>query len=343
MSRVDIDELNPETRARVLAQISGTESDTAALATVEPPALRPRIKNPRSEDGQSTRRESEREFCYIPFAELLPHPLNKRLYGSEEVDPKLLASIQQHGILEPLLIARLSFDGANYANYIVSGHRRWTAAMWVVAETNEKKPVIPVRWLNLNGLRGSTELLEIDHLQVERLIIESNRQRAKTPEQLAREFTELKRIESELAKRRQGTRTDIVANLPPSSTGKARDKAAAAVGLSGRTAQKLEKVVRAADAGDAGARAELNALNSGESKSIDAAYKAVVAPKPPRNPELIAAIQAHEKAARDLQSLLKTKGIDAEVNRSKSDGKFHVIWRDVTAEQVRKFAEAFKI
>jgi hypothetical protein len=47
-------------------------------------------------------------------------------------------------------------------------------------------------------------------------------------------------LEPHFAKRRketQGTRTDIVANLPQSSMGKARDDAAAVVGVSGRTVQ----------------------------------------------------------------------------------------------------------
>jgi hypothetical protein len=37
-------------------------------------------------------------------------------------------------------------------------------------------------------------------------------------------------IKGELAKKRQGSRTDIVANLPPSSMGQARDKAEPGLG-----------------------------------------------------------------------------------------------------------------
>jgi hypothetical protein len=65
-------------------------------------------------------------------------------------------------------------------------------------------------------------------------------------------------------------------------------------------------------------------------------------PEPPKSPEFIAARQAHEKAAGELKSLLKTNGIDADVTRSKTDGKFHVVWHDVTTEQVHEFAGRFK-
>lgn len=59
--------------------------------------------------------------------------------------------------------------------------------------------------------------------------VEAKDQRTRTKEQMAREFTRLKEIEAERAKRRQGTRTDlnIVENLPPGEPeGKARDIAA---------------------------------------------------------------------------------------------------------------------
>lgn len=65
-------------------------------------------------------------------------------------------------------------------------------------------------------------------------------------------------------------------------------------------------------------------------------------PKPANNPEVIAAVQAHEAAAQDLRNLVKESGIDADVSRSTTNEKFHVIWHDVTAEQIQKFAEAFK-
>lgn len=57
---------------------------------------------------------------------------------------------------------------------------------------------------------------------------------------------ELKPAFEKLARARQGHRSDIVANLPQSDKGKARDQAAAAVGVSGRTVQDAELIKHAA-------------------------------------------------------------------------------------------------
>jgi hypothetical protein len=219
--------------------------------------------------GSSTRNESDRvnKIERLGPTDLKVHPLNARLYGetdwSQEDDKELLASIGTHGILEPIVYARLSFDGESYANYIVSGHRRFAAA------TKQGQKTFPVRcWGIETGLRSN------DLLRVEGYLIESNRQRVKTPEQKTREFTELKRIESALAKERQ---KQGKANLPEGSKGQARDKAAAKVGMKPRTAEKLEKVVKAADEGNPVARAALDEVNAGK-KSVSAAAQAVATP-----------------------------------------------------------------
>lgn len=333
MTPVTLAELDPKTRALALQQIGETEG-TTALATVEPRPL-PRHdgqsvspSNPEGWSASVTVQGLRWRLCQLD--ELTEHPLNKKIYGDQPPSQELIDSIRNMGVLSPIII--------NADRQILSGTQRWKA-LKILADEGVADILsaygggscvyaICAKQSNGKGLAG------------ERLLIEANRQRVKTPEQKAREFTELKRIESELAKQREKQGR---AKLPhPETAGKARDKAAAAVNLSGRTAEKLEKVVAAADAGDAVARTELNALNSGESRSVDAAYKAVVAPKPPKNLELVAKIQAHEKATTDLKILLKKNGIDADVSRSKADGKFHVIWHDVTAEQIQKFAETFK-
>src|SRR5205823_4642801 len=114
--------------------------------------------------------------------------------------------------------------------------------------------------------------------------------------------------------------------LPEQVKGQARDKAADAVGMSGRTAEKLEAVVDAADSGDMKAQATLAAVNAGD-LSVSRAYKTVVAPK---NPEKI---DEGKAAARELSKLFK----NGEVTRSKR-GLFHVLIRDLDAEQVKKLA-----
>ena len=65
----------------------------------------------------------------------------------------------------------------------------------------------------------------------------------------------LEELEKPEAKKRQGTRTDISKHrgkLPQGSIGKTRDKAAEAVGMSGRTFEKAAEVVEAAKTGSAG-------------------------------------------------------------------------------------------
>lgn len=57
----------------------------------------------------------------------------------------------------------------------------------------------------------------------------------------------LMRIEKEKARERQGTRTDIVQNFAEGDTGKARDKTAAAFGVSGETMRKEMQIVENRD------------------------------------------------------------------------------------------------
>jgi ParB-like chromosome segregation protein Spo0J len=185
------------------------------------------------------------------------HPLNIKLYGRATADQGLLDSVKRHGVLTPVIVDQQS--------RILSGTRRWFSAKQV-GRSN-----IPVM-----VFRG-------EEIPCELFLIESNRQRVKTPEQKAREFTELKRIEAALAREREKTRKSTKANLPESScpTGKqgkqpqARDTAAKAVGMKPRTAEKIEAVIHKADAGDPKARAALDAVNAG-TKSIHAAHTEVV-------------------------------------------------------------------
>lgn len=201
---------------------------------------------------------------------LKPHPLSERLYGKLEPlsDPfiQLRDSIRQHGILEPLVVTR--------DNVIISGHSRHQIAL--VLNLYEV-PVVRVK--------------PADELALEEMLIHSNRQREKTAEQKAREVRELKRIESERAKVRQGERTDlknIVENVPECSKGDARDIAAAAVGWSGRTADKAVAVVDAIDeAEEAGDQERAEELREALNKSVSAGANAARPAKPrkPKPPE----------------------------------------------------------
>jgi ParB-like chromosome segregation protein Spo0J len=184
--------------------------------------------------GKSTRRPSEREFSHHKIHDLVPHPLNSVLYGSEELEQAFVTSIKRDGILQPIAIARMSFkSGGSYENYIVSGHRRWLAAK----QLGFKK--VPTVDLYPEGNRQLRTEHHNELLIVERLVIDANRQRVKTESQKDAEAAALLRIESELAKLRQqaGVRLNSA-----EGGGKAVEKVAEITGESPDTVRKRAAV-----------------------------------------------------------------------------------------------------
>lgn len=187
-----------------------------------------------------------------------PHPLNAALYA-DAADSDLLESIRKIGIQSPILITQ---DGL-----IISGHRRFNAAQMLQLST------VPV---NVSSLT--------DPLDIEEALIETNRQRQKTTEQMAREFQRLKEIEGEKARRRQATKSQLPPNLAEVEKGEAREIAAKKVGFNGHTqAEKAEKVVSTIDKlqqrGEVDqAQALRTTLNE---KSVHAAYQAAREIDPP--------------------------------------------------------------
>lgn len=249
----------------------------------------------------------------IRCCDLLPHPLSVKIYGKPKPTADLLQSIEKVGLLQPLIVN----DYGDGSYELLVGNTRAVAWQILHKQGKVKSLWIPCQFVHLSPI------------EAQRLIIESNRQRVKKLSQKAREFKELKRIETALAKQRMlaGKKLDPKANLPEGSKGQARDKAAATVGLGARTAEKLEKVVDAADEGDAKAQAALTAVDAG-TLSITQAYQTVA---PPKDPEKI---DAGKAAARELSKLFK----NGEVTRSKKDGLFHVLIRDISPEQIGRLA-----
>src|SRR5690606_19918583 len=105
---------------------------------------------------------------------LKPHPLNRKIYGDEAPPSDFIESVRRHGIMVPLAIKE---DGT-----IISGHRRWQAAL---ALKMEYVPVRVVRYA--------------DDLDEREAIIEFNRQREKTFSQKMAEAEELEAVERERA------------------------------------------------------------------------------------------------------------------------------------------------
>lgn len=159
-------------------------------------------------------------------AQLRCHPLNEKLYG-DTADADLVDSVLKSGILIPLLITQ--------ADEIIAGHRRHDAAQQLELTS------VPVVVFQSN-----------DELDIREALIESNRQRTKTTEQMAREAQTLLEIERERAKRREvaGRKIDPGENLPKGQEavkGRARDVVGKKLGISGKQVEKAVAVVEKID------------------------------------------------------------------------------------------------
>lgn len=216
---------------------------------------------------------------------LKPHPRNASLYGEDESVSDLVELIGNSNWLKPLVITPDFI--------IISGHRRWKAALGL-------------GWLSIPVIvrEFKDALAELEALLME------NATREKTIEQKVREAALWKEIEQESAKLRQGTRRDIQENFPGSCEqfGQSRERVASRVGLgSGKTYQKAAKVVEEIDkAVSSGRLARAKALRSVlNHQSVDGAFKLSEKPVAESDPilELIASGQV--RTSKQAQSLLK--------------------------------------
>lgn len=160
----------------------------------------------------------------VSIEALTPHPRNEGIYGNESVE-ELAAKIAETNWIKPLVVST-----RNLGFTILSGHRRYMAAKSLgIAE-------VPCE---LKECESETEELEI-------LLLE-NQYREKTKAQAIREGLVWDEIEREKARERQGTRTDIVENLPQSEEGKSRDKIGDRIGMSGKSYETGKKVLETID------------------------------------------------------------------------------------------------
>lgn len=187
---------------------------------------------------------------------LVKHPLSVEVYG-DTCDEGFDESIKRRGVDEPIIVAA---DNKT----IVSGVRRRNGA---IKARIDDVPIL-VR----------TDLTE--QIDIREAIIEANRQNERSVETRAREFRILKEIEAERAGKRQratlkkGT-SPVMENIPQREKGATRDKAAEAVGMSGKTAEHAAEVVdridEAHEAGDTETEEDLReTLNK---KSVAAAHR----------------------------------------------------------------------
>jgi ParB-like chromosome segregation protein Spo0J len=200
-------------------------------------------------------------------SELKNHLVNIEIYGTLPPCDEMLASVKEHGVIEPI---RCTKDMV-----VLSGHRRRQHAVIAKLKT---VPVLVAR----NAISEEEQIVQL---------IESNRQREKTKEVRAREFARLSEAMAELARKRQSA----VGGKKPGALGKkvsealgdagrAKDQAAAEVGMSRPTAEKAVEVVKVIDelveAGETDKAEEIReTLNT---KSVAAAARAAgVEPKKP--------------------------------------------------------------
>ncbi len=121
----------------------------------------------------------------IPTGELTPHPDNVRIYGEDPYIGDLLKSINEWGLLNPIVI--------DQDKRIIDGVRRWTATKTLKLET------VPCKIRELKNEDSDISA-----------ILNYNRYRQKTPRQIFNESRELKRIETEkISKSEEGGGADF--------------------------------------------------------------------------------------------------------------------------------------
>jgi modification methylase len=185
-------------------------------------------------------------ITFVPLGNLRPHPLNAKIYGAAEPDDALIQSIEIVGVLNAIIL--------DQEGRILSGTRRWKACKILAGRhKNGKFSQIPSKLFNGGELEGQQQL------------IHANRQRDKTLEQKTREYRELLRVETQLAKQRmvatlkKGAKTPAREKFP--KRGRAADLAAKATGLSSKTLNKFLAVIVEADGGNAEARLLVDKVN----------------------------------------------------------------------------------
>ncbi len=171
---------------------------------------------------------------------------------SSEDFARLEDSIKREGVRDPIVI--------NPEGIILDGYTRFEIA-------------------TAQGLKFETvERSFADKFEEKEFVIKANLERRHlTSGQRSILGLKLEEIEAEKAKERQGTRTDIEQNnirpdLPRSSMGRARDKAAKVVGVSGSTLDKAKKIQKE------GTPEQREKLVNGKS-SVDKLYREVTGKK----------------------------------------------------------------
>ena len=186
-------------------------------------------------------------------ADLTNHPVNIEIYGTQPLDDEMLSSVKEFGVFQPIHCTK---DGV-----VLGGHRRRQHA---IAAKLKLVPVMMAR----NAISDYEQVVQI---------VELNRFREKTMEIKAREYGKLCEAKAELARKRMlSGKTDPGKNYSQGERNpKAKEEAAAEVGLSKPTADKAAAVVEKIDElTEAGKKDEAAALRETlNKKSVSAAAR----------------------------------------------------------------------
>ena len=270
----------------------------------------------------------------LPLGNLRSHPLNARIYGAAEPDQALIQSIEAVGVLNAIIID-------NKAR-ILSGTRRWKACK-----------ALAKRHRNRQFTEIPAEVFKGSELEAQRLLIHANRQREKTLEQKTREYREVLRLETELAKQRR------IANLKKGShapereifptRGRAAEIAAKATGLGFKTLGKFLKLVEKADEGDAEAKVLVDKVNRNGCRpttAYDRVFRKIEMPRVGEfESELSTLFVELSSNLTSLTKLLKTSPTLSGKNRADSQAVVASLRKFSTeaAERTERLEEALRI
>lgn len=255
--------------------------------------------------------------------DLKPHPLNKYIYGVEEVDEDLVESIKEHGLLEKLVIKQ---DGT-----IISGHRRHKAILRLYPEHIKNVPC------EIIGFPGD----EDGQLEEEVKLLEYNRQRKKTKEQLAKEGQILEEIYSKQAEKRklanlkQNQRStsegpNLVPRSGPQPSGKTVEKVADELGIGKESYRKLKIIREASESEDQTESKIAKELLQDENKSTHRSY------------EDLKEFKFIKQCAKDLNPIISEKAkamLERIDSAEKVHGAYHAL--KATVDEQKALAEEY--
>lgn len=193
---------------------------------------------------------------------LIDHPFSVSIYG-QDLDEAFVESVRRRGIEQPIVVAA---DGKT----VVAGHRRRRAAKIAGLK---RVPIV---------VRADLK----DELDIKHAIIETNRQRVKTPEQIGREAQALWKIEQENAARRRNAHLKQSQDSvrlksderpvddpePTAKEGRSDDIVARQLGVGRDTIRKAVYVAQAIDQAEvAGDAARIDAIR--RYSTVNAAYR----------------------------------------------------------------------